>query len=377
MTLHRRCLNVACPLGIIDMQSNVIFSGGTVDITVHEKQENGTLKELTQPSGGAWGGMYVNMEFQNFLISLFGADIYTEFKETFPASALEIQRDFESKKRLLKPKDDGKKITICSVQNLLDLYKEKYKEDLKIGINKHPHANKIQFVAGGRLRMDAKFLKGFFKPCLDKMVCHIKELVEKPAVKDTKVFLLVGGFSESDIVFAAVKDALPGASVINPPEPGLAVLKGAVIFGHSPVAVSSRIARFSIGVSISPPFDESVHPKDREVTIGGVSRCKNVFKNYIEKGTCLNYGMHVLGKHVTVEEYQAEMVFRVYVSTKKRPRFCDEADTDYAGKLVVPLPRQKERIIVEVRIIVGETELKVEAEEQSSKNKFPAYFEFL
>ena len=321
--------------------------------------------------------MYVNDGFQNFLISIFGADIYTEFKETFPASALDIQRDFESRKRSLKPKDEGKKITICSVQNLQELYKEKHKEDIKIGIKDHPHANKIQFIAGGKLRLDAKLLKSFFKPCIDKMVCHIKELVKKPAVKDTKVFLLVGGFSESDIVFAAVKDALPGASVINPPEPGLAVLKGAVIFGHSPVAVSSRIARYSIGISISPTFDEGVHPQDRKVIIGGISRCKNVFKNYIEKGTCLNYGMHVLGKHTTVEEYQAEMILRVYVSTKERPRFCDEADTDYAGKLVVRLPKQKERIIVEVKVIVGETELKVEAKEQASKKTFAAYFDFL
>ena len=38
---------------------SLYLPGGTVDITVHEVQTNGTLKELDKASGGAWGGTRV------------------------------------------------------------------------------------------------------------------------------------------------------------------------------------------------------------------------------------------------------------------------------------------------------------------------------
>ena len=359
------------------LESISLLSGGTADITVHQKLSDGTLKELTQASGGAWGGMYVNQEFEKLLISIFGADLYSQFKEKFPMKELEIQRDFETKKRSFKKqKDVNKKITVCSVEDLQKLYKKKMKEDIKTGIKGHPLETHVDFAAG-KIRVDFPSLKNLFKPCIDNIERHIKELVEKREIRDTKVFLLVGGFSESDIVHSALKGALPDANILYPPEPGLAVLKGAVVFGHSPVAVSSRIAKYSYGVNISPPFEDGTHPTSRKVTIDGVPRCKDVFKKYIEKGTRLTYGMYVPGKHVTVKEYQTDMVLKIFVSSNKNPRFCDEEGSEYAGDLVVKLPKQKSRIVVEVKLIVGETELKVEAEEQASNKTFEAYFDFL
>ena len=36
------------------------FTGGTIDITVHEVQQDGHLKELYHANGGAWGGTFVD-----------------------------------------------------------------------------------------------------------------------------------------------------------------------------------------------------------------------------------------------------------------------------------------------------------------------------
>ena len=311
-------------------------------------------------------------------MGIFGADLYTQFKEQYPKKELEIQRHFETKKRSIKrPKDANKKITVCSIGKLQKMYKTKMGDDIKTSIRQHPLGNHID-IAAEQLRVDFQTLHNhLFKPCVDNIVRHIKDLVEKSEIRDTKVFLLVGGFSESDIVHSALKSALPNASVLNPPEPGLAVLKGAVIFGHSPIAVSSRIAKYSYGVNISPPFDNRIHPADRRVIIDGQARCKDMFKRYIEKGARLTYGMFFQGKHITVKEYQTEMLLKIYVSSSKNPRFCDEAGTEYAGNLVVKLPRRQNKMVVEVKLIVGETELKVEAKEQESDQIVQAYFDFL
>ncbi|XP_060595953.1 heat shock 70 kDa protein 12B-like [Ruditapes philippinarum] len=45
---------------------------GTGDISVHEKQINGSLKEIHKPSGGPFGGTQVDDNFMNWLTKLFG-----------------------------------------------------------------------------------------------------------------------------------------------------------------------------------------------------------------------------------------------------------------------------------------------------------------
>ena len=43
------------------------FVGGTVDITVHEVQADGNVKELYKANGGPWGGKSINEAFLQFL----------------------------------------------------------------------------------------------------------------------------------------------------------------------------------------------------------------------------------------------------------------------------------------------------------------------
>ena len=38
----------------------MLIVGGTIDITIHEVQPDGRLKELYHANGGAWGGTYVD-----------------------------------------------------------------------------------------------------------------------------------------------------------------------------------------------------------------------------------------------------------------------------------------------------------------------------
>lgn len=50
----------------------MVFSGGTVDITIHQVVDKNTLKEIDSASGGAWGGTMVDEAFKQFLIKLVG-----------------------------------------------------------------------------------------------------------------------------------------------------------------------------------------------------------------------------------------------------------------------------------------------------------------
>ncbi|KAL5019192.1 hypothetical protein ScPMuIL_004914 [Solemya velum] len=60
--------------------------GGTVDITVHEVNKDGTLKEIHRANGGPWGGTMVDEEFLNFLNKTVEADIIDRSTKAFETS---------------------------------------------------------------------------------------------------------------------------------------------------------------------------------------------------------------------------------------------------------------------------------------------------
>ncbi|XP_060588401.1 heat shock 70 kDa protein 12A-like [Ruditapes philippinarum] len=66
---------IGCRYLVLDL------GGGTADITCHEVNTDGTLKELHPPTGGDFGGTNVDNAFMNVLVRIFGADIIKQFKQ--------------------------------------------------------------------------------------------------------------------------------------------------------------------------------------------------------------------------------------------------------------------------------------------------------
>jgi hypothetical protein len=62
---------------------------------------------------------------------------------------------------------------------------------------------------------------------------------------------------------SVIKDGDPDVDVYtsNPDDCSLAVLKGAVLFGHDPKAITSRISKFTYGIVINQIFKEGFHPE--------------------------------------------------------------------------------------------------------------------
>ncbi|XP_053398568.1 heat shock 70 kDa protein 12A-like [Mercenaria mercenaria] len=352
------------------------LGGGTADITVHEKQVDGGLKEVHKASGGAWGGTKVDEEFKQLLIRIIGAPVYQTFCDENTEDMLDLQRELETKKRSPLSKT-ARKVTIKVPVKIAETYKKETGEDIKEAIEGCPRYNGKMTWDNDKLRMDVAVYKNLFQGCCDKIINHIKDLMKKPGVKGTNIFLLVGGFSESDLVSNAIKTAFPDVKVISPREAGLAVVKGAVIFGHTPVTITSRVSKYTYGINISPPFDPHIHPDDHRVSVGGIDRCRDIFKKYIHEGETIPVGEARTGKHVTLKSNQREMLLKVFASTKRDPVFVDEEDTECLGNVVVKLPDSTDKIRVEVKMMFGETELKVEAKELLENSTFESYFDFL
>uniref|UniRef100_A0A3Q2CF37 Heat shock 70 kDa protein 12B-like n=2 Tax=Cyprinodon variegatus TaxID=28743 RepID=A0A3Q2CF37_CYPVA len=84
--------------------------GGTIDITVHEVLEGGTLKELHKASGNDLGGQTVDRKFREFLRQIFCDGVWDKYEQTYPVEVQKIMYDFT----LFKKGDKDMEIT-CSL----------------------------------------------------------------------------------------------------------------------------------------------------------------------------------------------------------------------------------------------------------------------
>ncbi|KAL3878675.1 hypothetical protein ACJMK2_031006 [Sinanodonta woodiana] len=350
------------------------LGGGTADITVHEKQADGSLRELHEPTGGAWDGTKVDEAFHQMLIKIVGAKTFKTFCDTQKFDHLDLLRELEMKKRTITHVSDNK-IVVNMPFSLTSLYQQECGETIADAINETPFKDKIIWAAG-KVRIEANVFKGLFKECTDGVTRCVRELLQEPEVKDVDTFFMVGGFSESPMMQAAIRDALPNAKIIIPADVGLVVLKGAVVFGREPMKIASRIAKYTYGISISPPFDSTLHPQEKRVVVGGKERCKDVFKKYIQKGESIKIGERRSGKHVSLKADQKKMLLRIYASAEKDPKFITDPGCEYMGRLIVKLPEAQDIFKVKVDMMF-ETEFLVDAEEETSKQKITSYFDFL
>ncbi|KAK3602826.1 hypothetical protein CHS0354_026378 [Potamilus streckersoni] len=326
-------------------------------------------------SGGAWGGTKVDEEFNQMIIKIIGAPTFKKFCDQHKAGHMELLREFEIKKRKVRT-DKNEKITLTVPLALNDTYEKICNETIKDAIEQTPYKGKIVWIKD-KIRLDAELFRNLFQNCISNITKHLADLLEKPGVKETSTLLMVGGFSECQLMQEAIRTSFPKAKVVIPKEAGLAVLNGAVIFGHTPQIITSRIAKYTYGINISPPFDPARYPQDKKVSVGGYDRCKDVFKKYIEVGESVKTHEGRTGKHVTIKSNQKEMLLKVYASPDKNPMFVTEPNCEMLGKVVVKLPDTAENMRVDVKMMFGETELMVEAEEETMKSKFVAYFDFL
>lgn len=211
-------------------------SGGTIDITVHEVQYDDTLKEIHKANGGDWGGTKVDQEFQHLVSNIVGKKAFDSFATKHKADMIELLRDFETKKRTIKPSPDPDEKINYKIPMALNMCckVENKGKDIAAIIQSREEFKGILSVTGDTIRANAEYAKEVFKDSTQQIVKHMKKLIRDPEVAGIQTILMVGGFSESPVLQGAIRENFPKLRVIVPPEAGLAVLKGAVLFGHEP-----------------------------------------------------------------------------------------------------------------------------------------------
>ncbi|XP_062613904.1 heat shock 70 kDa protein 12A-like [Saccostrea cucullata] len=341
------------------------LGGGTADITVHQKCEDNTLEEVLPASGGPWGGKSVDDAFIKFLTELAGENVMEAFKEKHMEDYLEIMRVFETKKRTIKPNKAG--MTNMTIpQAFFKLCADMHNvKDFKDVIEKNTmHKSNVKY-GGGKLKWSNEYFSGFFKKTIDSIVKHIDELFDENEVREVDIIVMVGGFSECMLVQDAIRKNFEHKKIIVPEEAGLAVLKGAVFFGHVPDAISRRSARYTYGIQTWPEFRPGFHQETKKVNVRGSMRCRDVFFKVITKGEKIMPGYTKSQIFQALNSQEKCLECGVFISDQKNPTYVDEHGCRLLGVLQVPLSADGKQTTCEIEesLIFGETELRFKAKD--------------
>ncbi|KAK3589824.1 hypothetical protein CHS0354_015830 [Potamilus streckersoni] len=115
-------------------------SGGTADMTVHERLDDGRLKELLKASGGLWGGREVDNAFKNLMISIVQTTVMNSFKINYGHHFLDLFNDFEAVKRTYK---QGEELRVRLPSTLVKTCHSESKMNFKQCLEESVHSKEI------------------------------------------------------------------------------------------------------------------------------------------------------------------------------------------------------------------------------------------
>ncbi|CAC5415331.1 unnamed protein product [Mytilus coruscus] len=346
--------------------------GGTTDITVHEVTGPNSVKEIHQACGGHWGGITVNGEFYKFLVRLLGGFVINDVKKHHSDAYFELMYRFEHAKTSFK--EDTDKTTIYIPVAWLETYEESTKQKLIDVIPQTHFKNKIE-LKHGKMRINHNLFRSFFDYSISNVTDELDKLFKKQELSGIHTFLAVGGFSESSILIDAVKQKLgKKVDVIVPRDPGLAVLKGAVMFGFEPGTIESRVSRYTYGVAMQRNYIDGVDDMSMRPTFG--SLIDDVFDIHVRKGQVVEIG-HFEPEHTyfPVVDEQKCAHFEFFASEEEDPKYTTEKGCNMIGVLSVDLTRKDSKDgELSLKINASGTEIVAVVKERSTENEYRAYF---
>ncbi|XP_033751162.1 heat shock 70 kDa protein 12B-like [Pecten maximus] len=213
----------------------VDIGGGTADVTEHQEESGKKMMSTLTVSGGPWGGARVNAAFMSFFKETFGDKVIRRLKKKETGDYLELIREFEVKKRNTDILKEGKDLIIKLPVALLELYEE---------INGKSFENSTDCFTLNKDKMHIKPFKfdSFFRETISNITEHLKSVLDGDKISVATI-LMVGGFSECKLVSDAIKEAFPRQNPVTPEEAGMAVLKGAVLYGQRPESIATVYKR--------------------------------------------------------------------------------------------------------------------------------------
>ncbi|XP_035678978.1 heat shock 70 kDa protein 12A-like [Branchiostoma floridae] len=346
--------------------------GGTVDITMHEVRPDNRVKEVYAATGGAWGGTQVDERFVALTESVFGKTFIDDYRTSYPSEWQQWMESFETKKRSTTTESGSVNFPIHYHFN--DFHRRIKGGDVRETIDSC-QVDGVRF-SNGFLCVQGEKMRELFKEVIDHILNHVEKLMQEESLSDVAYFFLVGGFSESPLLQHAFKKRFSNhVRVLVPNDASLAVVKGAVKFGHTPHLISERISPRTYGVRCASPYNSRLHKGEEEV----MGRCMNAFDKFVEVGESVRVGTGKKHIHYPLYPDQTKASIDVHGSHEKNVYVTTAPGVHRLGVTTLDMPdttggtdRQ-----IEITFYFGDTEIDVEAVDVTTRSKANVHVDFL
>ena len=364
--------------GVSQLQAGTRFmvvdaGGGTVDITVHEVGSNGAwLEEVIAGGGGLFGAKNVDQSFRQYLVHLLGESVFRQFLEEEPYDSVVLMDDWEQTKCNYNLGNDFTSMRMP--MGMYQLLKNKHPETLKKLAQKQNGENTS-------FQLNRQTMEAIFRKALNGIVEEVQKSFQKLGAGTCDYLFLVGGFASSPLLQDRIRREFGNKvkKIVIPPDPGAAVLTGAVSYGLDPTKIRVRRARMSYGCRALGVFEEDVDPKDKKIKFAG-SRvlCRDRFHPFVRAGEAVDINARVKHRFWLPKNDQDKVSVSFFASPRKEVRWTDEPHVYEMARLDVSKPdtTEGERRQVEISMYFGRTEIEVIAKDLTTGTKSVAVMDF-
>ena len=373
------------------------IGGGTVDITVHTKDDSGNIKVVIPPTGNASGGRKINDKFYDLLAELvvekdrqhakkkgygpfhfpkFCAFLEKEGKEGIHRAALSemVYCDFEEQKQTFgneKP-GDGKSVRLILHRKFLRTYEDTLVEAVSARTSKMSYNEDMS-----TLEIKPSQMEDLFKPVVDGVIsCSVTALQRVSGNID--VIYIVGGFGGCRYTYEKLKKAIHSYTkyqsipLVVPLHHTYAVSQGAVIYRSHPEKITARVMDASYGIDCTVPFKEGIHDEHYAYYDPDTNekRCKDVFLVYAKKGNTVSAGDIFKDTLIPHRSKDTSARFNFYRATDLNIRYIvdkhgNQTMQELGSGLTLDIPNPyntpKSNRKMEVSMDFSSTEIKVQA----------------
>lgn len=352
----------------------VDIGGGTLDVTVHEFQDDGKIKEIYKVTGGPYGGMYVNQRFESLLDELFGTQMLQSYRKQFPSDWLCLMSEFEGKKR-------GKRILDSSLMTNIRLprsFVSQIIQSREARIDRYGE-REVKIKSNEYLSLSSAMMRKLFAPVVESIKEHLNNLLRKPQLSKVQTMLLVGGFAESVFLQEEIKKTFSGrCRILVPHHASVAVAQGAVIFGKKPTTITERVISTTYGIRCVRSFIAGVHPEEKKKLIDGTEWCKDVFGRIVKENKVIKLGQRIKKIYHPPTPNTTSVLIAFHVSTDPETKFVTDPGVTQIGNISIQTPVNSKGTDrdIEVSMYFGGTEITATACDVSSGNKAQTTLDF-
>ena len=323
----------------------VDIGGGTIDITVHQVCEDGTMKILDVPHGQIYGGTEINRKFKEFLgKEVFDDPTFSRYLESVAEMERKercaelfgfINREFESAKKKFGSDNEytsslSGSYNVRLPPSMVSVYRDKLQSIQGQKIEDGAHVSYKRTTQ--QISISKKKMKDLFEENVTKTKESIEKALEKVGRDKVKIIYLVGGFGGCQYMTSSIKCYYyPRIEVFRPFDAVYAVTKGACLIYKKRVV---RIADATYGTCAIIKYNESnpIHKPAYKISTDRGTKCKSLFNKYIEKGDQIDPVFVYSSMYTPLEKEQRSLSFPIY-STQTCIHYVRKEDGSLADEV--------------------------------------------